>query len=555
MEAWPTPQTNLTDIPIADELSRRTPRSHDRKAENRALQKLARELATSPHRLLKTLVAIAKDLCGAGSVGVCLLEENATSEQIFRWEALAGAWEAAEHRKTPRKFRLSGTPIDRQTPQLYFAPEQYFTDLQQLELPISEALVVPMQAENQPLGAIWIVSHQDDRQFDAEDLQIAISLANFAVAAVQIDRANQSKEALRQSEERWQLALQGNNDGIWDLNLQTNCQILSDRCLEILEREPEEVKDFSQFLSYIHPNDLEIMQSNWQQHLHRETSHYSCEYRIRCRDGRYKWVLARGRAIWDESGNPLRAVGSVTDITDRKQTEIALKQSEERLSIAIEGSGMATWDFDVRTNRVIWSATHFSILGCEQTPGGEASAAVWENCVHPDDLKQVLQAAKTARQTRSLYSPEYRIIRADNGEIRWLSAFGRYLYDAAGEAVRFIGVLFDATDRKKAELALQESEQTVRRQLVEIESLYQTTPVGLAVLDTDLRFVRCNQGSTRCCSHLAPELVAAQRQGLRDCRDSYRGAGNYHSQNGRTRLARKLQPFPISYKGDRRHGV
>ncbi|MEG4842453.1 PAS domain-containing protein [Microcoleus sp. B9-D4] len=457
MEAWQTPQTNLTDIPIAEELSRRIPRSHDQKAENRALQTLARQLATSPHTLLKTLVAIAQDLCAAGSVGVCLLEENATSEQIFRWEALAGAWEAAEHRNTPRKLPWPGAGIDRQTPQLYFAPEQYFTDLQQLELPIAEALVVPLQAENQSLGAIWIVSHDSDRQFDAEDLRIAICLADFAVAAVQIDRANQTKEALRESAERWQLACAGNNDGIWDYNLQTNSQILSDRCLEILERGPEEVKEFSQFLSYIHPDDVERMQSNWQQHLDRETSHYCGEYRVRCPDGRYKWILARGRAIWDESGNPLRAVGSLTDITDRKQTEIALKQSEERLSVAIEGSGMATWDFDVRTHRVIWSATHFSILGCEQTPGGEASAAVWEKCVHPDDLKQVMQAAKTARQTRSLYSPEYRIIRADNGEIRWLSAFGRYLYDAAGEAVRFIGVLFDATDRKMAELALEES--------------------------------------------------------------------------------------------------
>ncbi|MEG4503933.1 PAS domain S-box protein [Microcoleus sp. F6_B4] len=493
MEAWQTPQTNLTDIPIADELSRRTPRSHDRKAENRALQTLARQLATSPHRLLKTLVAIAQDLCGAGSVGVCLLEENASSEQIFQWEALAGAWEAAEHRNTPRKLHLSGTPIEIQTPQLYFAPEKYFTDLQQLELPVAEALVVPLQAENQPLGAIWIVSHDADRQFDAEDLQIAISLADFAVAAVQIDRANRTKEALRQSEERWQLACAGNSDGIWDLNLQTNCQILSDRGLEILERGPEEVKDLGQFLSYIHPDDVEIMQSNWQQHLHRETSHYSCEYRIRCRDGRYKWVLARGRAIWDSSGNPVRAVGTLTDISDRKQTEIALKQSEERLSIAIEGSGMATWDLDVRTNRVIWSATHFSIFGCEQTPGGETTLAAWQNCLHPDDFKQVLQAVETARQTRSLYSPEYRIVRADSREIRWVSAFGRYLYGPAGEAVRFIGVLFDTTDRKNAELALQQSEQTVRRQLLEIESLYQTSPVGLAVLDTDLRYVRLNQ--------------------------------------------------------------
>ncbi|MEG4488444.1 PAS domain-containing protein [Microcoleus sp. D2_18a_B4] len=457
MEAWQTSETNLTDIPIAEELSRRTPRSHDCKAENRALQMLARQLATSPRTLLKTLVTIAQDLCGAGSVGVCLLEENGSSEQIFRWEALAGAWEAAAHTNTPRTLRLSGAGFDRQTPQLYFAPEKYFTDLQQLEKPIAEALVVPLQAENQLLGAIWIVSHEDDRQFDAEDLRIAIALADFAVAALQIDRANQTKEALFDREERWQLACAGNNDGIWDHNLQTNCSVVSDRFLEILERGPEEVKNFSQYLSYIHPDDVEIMQSNWQQHLHRETSHYCCEYRIRCGDGRYKWVLARGRAIWDESGNPVRAVGSLTDISDRKQTEIALKQSEERLSIAIEGSGMATWDLDVRTNRLIWSATHFSILGCEPVPDGEVSAVVWKNCVHPDDLKQVLQEIETARQTRSLYSPEYRIIRADTREIRWLSAFGRYLYDAAGEAVRFIGVLFDATDRKKAELALQES--------------------------------------------------------------------------------------------------
>ncbi|MEG4456949.1 PAS domain-containing protein [Microcoleus sp. N9_A1] len=456
MEPWQTPPTNLTDISIAKLLSRRTPRSPDLHAENRALQTLARKLATSPRTMLQTLVAIARDLCSAGSVGVCLLSENADSEQTFYWEALAGAWEVAEQTNTPQTLRFSGAGLDLQTPQLYLHPERYFPDLPQLGMPIAEALVLPLYAVNQPLGAIWIVSH-DSGQFDAEDLRIGLMLADFAVAALKVDRANRTTEALRKSEERWQLALQGNNDGIWDHNLQTNCYVVSDRCLEILERGPEEVKDFSQYLSYIHPDDVERMQSNWQQHLHRETSHYCGEYRIRCSDGRYKWILARGRAIWDESGNPLRAVGSLTDISDRKQTEIALKQSEERLSVAIEGSGMATWDLDVRTNRIIWSATHFSILGCEPVPDGETTFAVWQNCVHPDDLKQVLQAIETARQTRSLYSPEYRIIRADTKEIRWLRAFGRYLYDAAGEAVRFIGVLFDATDRKQAELDLQES--------------------------------------------------------------------------------------------------
>ncbi len=493
MEPWQTSQTNLTDISIAaEELSRRNPRSPDLPAQNRALQKLARQLATSPHTLLKTLVAIARDLCGAGSVGVCLVAENATSEEIYRWEALAGAWEAAENTNKPATLRFLGTGLDWQTPQLYLHPEQYFPDLQQLGKPIAEALVLPLLADNQPLGAIWIVSH-DARQFDAEDLRIAIALADFAVAALQIDRAFRAKEALRDREERWQLACAGSSDGIWDHNLQTNCFVISDRCLEILERDRGEFNNFSQFLSWIHPDDLERMQSNWQQHLQRETPHYCCEYRIRCRDDRYKWVLARGRAIWDESGNPVRAAGSLTDISDRKQAETAFQQSEERLSVAIEGSGMATWDLDARTNRVIWSANHFKIFGCEPTPNGETTIAVWKKCVHPDDLKQVMHAVKIARQTRSLYSNEYRIVRADTAQIRWLSVFGRYFYDSEGEAVRFIGVVFDITDRKKAEIALHESEQTVRRQLAEIESLYQTTPVGLAVLETDLRFVRINQ--------------------------------------------------------------
>ncbi|WP_293126141.1 PAS domain-containing protein [Microcoleus sp. bin38.metabat.b11b12b14.051] len=458
MEPWQNSQTNVADIPIAEELSRRIPRSRDLQSENRALQTLARQLATSPQTLLKTVATIAQDLCGAGSVGVCVSPENVSSEQTWIWEALAGAWAAAEDTNIPRTFLGGGAGLDLQTPQLYLHPEQYFSELQQLEMPIAEALVVPLRSENQPLGAIWIVSH-DARQFDAEDLRIAIALADFAVAALKIDRADRTDRALRASEERWQLVLQGNNDGIWDRNLQTNCYVVSDRCLEILERRREEFTEFSQYLSWIHPDDVERMESTWQQHLDRETSHYGCEYRILCPDGRYKWVLARGRAIWDESGNPVRAVGSLTDISDRKQTETAFAQSEERLSVAIEGSGMATWDLDVPTNRVIWSANHFKIFGCEPASGGETTIAVWKNCVHPDDLKQVLHAVKTARETRSLYSVEYRIVRADNAEIRWLNVFGRYFYDSAGAAVRFVGVVFDITDRKIAQLDLQASNQ------------------------------------------------------------------------------------------------
>ncbi|NJK67251.1 MAG: PAS domain-containing protein [Microcoleus sp. SU_5_3] len=181
-----------------------------------------------------------------------------------------------------------------------------------------------------------------------------------------------------------------------------------------------------------------------------------------------------------------------TNITERKRAEIALQKSEERLSLAIDSAGMATWDIDMQTGRGVWSKSHFLLLGYEPVSTGAATFEMWRDRVHPDDLEAVMHTLESAQNTRSLYSPEYRIIRADTGEIRWLKAFGRFLDNDARFATRCIGVVFDASDRKFAEIILQQSRETIARQLMEIELIYQTAPIGLAVLDRDLRFLRLN---------------------------------------------------------------
>jgi PAS domain S-box-containing protein len=126
---------------------------------------------------------------------------------------------------------------------------------------------------------------------------------------------------LRKSEERWQLALSGNNDGIWDYNLISNEHFLSPRCLEILGYDYEDINTFDKWMSYIHPQHIYLVQDTFERHINRETPDYSLEYQMRCQDGSYKWVLVRGQAHWDELGTPVRAVGSITDITERKQAE------------------------------------------------------------------------------------------------------------------------------------------------------------------------------------------------------------------------------------------
>ncbi|MBE9092571.1 PAS domain S-box protein [Tychonema sp. LEGE 07203] len=483
MEPWQTPQTNLTEISIAKLLSRRRPRSPDLQAENRALQTLARQLATSPRTLLVTLAATARDLCRAGSAGICLLAENGASEQIYCWEALAGAWGAAEQANKPPALHLSGTNLDFQTPQLYLHPEQYFTDLQQLEPPIAEALVLPLLAENQPLGAIWIVSH-DSSQFDAEDLRIGLALADFAVAALQIDRARQTKEALRESEERWQLALQGNNDGIWEHDLQTNGHVASDRCLEILERRPEEVKDLAQYVSYIHPDDLERIQSKWQEHLYSKTSHYSGEYRILCPDGRYKWILARGRAIWDESGNPVRAVGSLTDINDRKQAEAALRDRETRLQLILDSAkDYAIFTLDTGGHLTSWNAGAERLLGYTEAEivgrHGRIIFTPEDSAAKKPELEMHLALTEGKGENERWH------LRKDGSRF-WGSGLVMPLRDAAGDVQGFLKIMQDKTERRQIEEALRQSENRYR-------TLADAVPQLMWINTADGRLEFCNQ--------------------------------------------------------------
>jgi PAS domain S-box-containing protein len=129
----------------------------------------------------------------------------------------------------------------------------------------------------------------------------------------------------------------------------------------------------------------------------------------------------------------------------------ALAQSEGRLRLAIEGAHMGTWDMNLRTGKGIWSETQFRMFGYAPTPKGEVTIDMWENCIHPEDRSYVLKNRDLAKQEQSLLRDEYRIIRADTGQIAWMAAFGRFLTDESGEGVRNVGVSFDITHRKKLE--------------------------------------------------------------------------------------------------------
>ena len=132
----------------------------------------------------------------------------------------------------------------------------------------------------------------------------------------------QIEEALKESEERYMLAIQGSNDGLWDWNLQTDEVYYSPRWAEILKHQPEEIGNSpDDWKNRIHRDDLEIVQTTLANHLAGFTEHFECEHRLRQKNGAFVWALIRGMVIRNPAGECYRMAGSLTDITTQKEIE------------------------------------------------------------------------------------------------------------------------------------------------------------------------------------------------------------------------------------------
>ncbi len=149
-------------------------------------------------------------------------------------------------------------------------------------------------------------------------------------------------EALRASEERYALAAQGSNDGIWDFNLATGEAYHSPRWKNILGYEGDEIAgNFKEWESRVHPDDYQKVMAAGKAYEEGRAPSFEIEYRLRHKDGDYRWVLTRGACLRDSEGRAYRMAGSLTDITERKKLEQQLLQSQKMESVGILAGGVA----------------------------------------------------------------------------------------------------------------------------------------------------------------------------------------------------------------------
>ena len=177
-----------------------------------------------------------------------------------------------------------------------------------------------------------------------------VDVGNLLVQRLQyaIERAELTKQ-LEISQERYALAVQGANDGIWDWDLQNNRVYYSPRWQSLLGLQGDHISDSpDEWLSRIHPHDREHFDRQFQENLACRQQQFHCEYRIRHQDGDYRWVLTRGMALWDKTGVAYRIAGSQTDITARKSLEQDLYQEKELAQITLHSIGDAVITTDER---------------------------------------------------------------------------------------------------------------------------------------------------------------------------------------------------------------
>jgi PAS domain S-box-containing protein len=448
------PAICLDDIDVTAELARRPTRPPDHAVECQALVELSQHLAETPHTLLQALVDVALRICRAGSAGISILEEE-DGESIFRWRATAGAFAPYLGGAMPGHFSPCATVLDRNAAQLMANPERYYPYIASISPYVTEALLVPFHRGGAPIGTVWVLLHEDNQRFDAEDARLLTSISKFASAAVQmlanLQANGAANDELRDARARLELALSAGEIATWTWDIIDDC-VVADASLKrfFTTSSPDAAfHSIEHYLSAIHPADRERVRAQVWQAVETLTDLHS-EYRIVQTDGRVLSLDVRGRIERNAAGKATFMHGVTVDVTEQREAADKLITSEKFSRSIVESSSDCVKVFDLDGRLLTMNAN-----GCRLMEVDDVSLFVsrrWQDC-WPEQSRSMIEAAIEAA-THGRATSFQGFCPTAKGAEKWWDVAVTPIVNADGEVERILAVLRDITAIKRTEALL-----------------------------------------------------------------------------------------------------
>jgi PAS domain S-box-containing protein len=259
-------------------------------------------------------------------------------------------------------------------------------------------------------------------------------------------RVEMTEASLRESEARFLVVADSAPVLIWMAGVDKLCDFFNKPWLEFTGRTMEQELG-NGWAEGVHPDDLQrCIQTYTAAFEAREP--FVMQYRLRRHDGEYRWIKDDGVPRFDTQGNFSGYIGSCVDITELMRNEQALRESEERMTMAMDAANLGLWEWNASKDELWGSKTRLARLGLP--PSGKLSLEQGLARVHIDDRDRVGQTLRDAARTGKDYHLEYRVLLAD-GSVRWTEHRGGSVVGATGEPVVLRGVSIDITEQKRAE--------------------------------------------------------------------------------------------------------
>jgi len=272
-----------------------------------------------------------------------------------------------------------------------------------------------------------------------------------------------AEQIIARSAERPGLGLRRANQGIYDVDVQTGACEVNNEYATMLGYDPATFVETAQrWIDRLHPADQPTVAATYRDYVAGELPAYRVEFRLRMKDGRWKWVLSQGKIVeHDADGRPLRMVGTHTDITDIKAAQEVLRKDAERPRLALSSAKHGVWDLHIPSDQTQVSDEYAMMLGEDPASFRETNQTFLER-IHPEDHQPTMARFRDYLSGKiDSFRVEFRA-RHRSGHWIWIQSVGKIIeWGELGQPVRVLGTCTDITEIKLAEMQLVSRQQHV----------------------------------------------------------------------------------------------